>query len=441
MQAVKDFIIAQAHPDYVSWLSDEPSFALVCESLAAFEARKVRYQPALHDLVKPLKMPPRAVRVVALGQDPYTSAGHPTGLAFANAPRVNRPFDGSLRIIMEAAGTTDSTLMSWFGQGVLLLNVVWTSTISGLARDPAHRFWEPFTRALLAHIDAVAKPIPMLWGNDAKALADLFTHPALIYHHPSGNAEATVPAERRWAHNANFRDCNKLFEAAGLPPIIWTTRPLEFSWSRYLVFTDGACTANGKPNAKAGLGAVALERVTERGNVSAEGITYRVLARTNMPFPAHKGPQTNQRAELLGVWRGLEMLRGAGVAPSPVFALESETNASGWRSAFDGIAVVTDSAYSINILVGANAAHVNLDLFEPVKRAVGEWRPTLWHTDGHMLSAHLLEHELPTCPGNRPSPRNCSDHSNHLGAPQDPYEHFFNAWNHEADRLATNSLH
>ena len=71
--------------------------------------------------------PPEAVRVVILGQDPYPTPGHATGLAFS-VPSELTKLPPSLRNIFkemrEDIGCAPETgdLTHWARQGVLLLN-------------------------------------------------------------------------------------------------------------------------------------------------------------------------------------------------------------------------------------------------------------------------------------------------------------------------------
>lgn len=109
-----------------------------------------------------------------------------------------------------------------------------------------------------------------------------------------------------------------------------------------IVFTDGACSANGKKNARAGIGIYFPN--SELDNISEEFT---------------QSPMTNQRAELCAIYR----------------ALHSITD----KLEFNKIMVVTDSLYSIKSLTEwikqwekndwktANKKPVqNLDLIKPI---------------------------------------------------------------------------
>ena len=81
------------------------------------------------------------------------------------------------------------------------------------------------------------------------------------------------------------------------------------------VFTDGACSSNGKPNAKAGF-----------------AVWFPEMVELSMSMPVPEGqPQTNQRAELAAIHRAIVILEEKGFYD-------------------EDIVVYTDSEYSINCL-------------------------------------------------------------------------------------------
>ena len=81
------------------------------------------------------------------------------------------------------------------------------------------------------------------------------------------------------------------------------------------VYTDGACRANGRPGARAGVGVY-----------FGEGDPWNV----SEPLPAEGGEQTNQRAEVWAIVRALQRLDERGVP------------------AGREVVVYTDSAYCVN---------------------------------------------------------------------------------------------
>lgn len=166
-------------------------------------------------------VPPEAVRVVIVGQDPYPTPGHAHGLAFSY--RGDGALPRSLRnILMEIEselGVTASPdgggdLTAWANQGVLLLNTVLTVR-AGEAGSHRRRGWEAVTDAVLTHLADQSRPIVfVLWGGEARKKKRLLgsNHVVLEAGHPS-------PLSIR-----HFRGCghfSAINQALDGPPIDW----------------------------------------------------------------------------------------------------------------------------------------------------------------------------------------------------------------------------
>ena len=151
-------------------------------------------------------IPPEAVRVVILGQDPYHGRGQAEGLAFSVAPGVALP--PSLRNIFKelqrdlgAAApefpTPGGSLAGWARQGVLLLNTCLTVE-EGQPASHAGRGWEALTDAVIKEVSRSAThAVFMLWGNHAqskRALIDASRHLILCANHPSPLSALRPPA-------------------------------------------------------------------------------------------------------------------------------------------------------------------------------------------------------------------------------------------------------
>lgn len=138
-----------------------------------------RFYPAPEDVFKVFAMPINKIKVVMLGQDPY-SKGEAIGLAFAVDRKT--PIPGSLEVIRKEiirskverdTGTNiDSDkwreLTHWTRQGVFLLN----SALTVEWRNPSSHinYWQWFTREIVKIISAgaVVKPVWLMWGAKAK---------------------------------------------------------------------------------------------------------------------------------------------------------------------------------------------------------------------------------------------------------------------------------
>jgi uracil-DNA glycosylase len=125
-------------------------------------------------------VPPEAVRVVILGQDPYHGPGQAIGRSFA-VPNTLKPKPPSLLNIFKEIESDlgsplireQSDLSGWAAQGVLLLNTVLTVRA---AAPLSHRSkgWEPITDRILLRLRTLPQPIAfLLWGSEARAKRSL----------------------------------------------------------------------------------------------------------------------------------------------------------------------------------------------------------------------------------------------------------------------------
>lgn len=165
------------------------------------------------------------VRVVILGQDPYHGPGQAHGLCFSVPPDVRPP--PSLNNIYKELGTDmglprppHGFLEHWARQGVLLLNSVLTVEMAKAASH-SKKGWEPFTDAIIAHVNDKAEPVVfMLWGAYAHKKAanvDGSRHLLLKAAHPS-----PLSAHNGFLGCKHFSQCNAFLVSNGLPPIDWT---------------------------------------------------------------------------------------------------------------------------------------------------------------------------------------------------------------------------
>ena len=165
-------------------------------------------------------VPPAAVRVVIVGQDPYPTPGHAHGLAFSYRGQGALP--RSLRNILAeveadtgaAPAARSGDLTPWARQGVLLLNTVLTVR-AGEAGSHRGRGWEAVTDAVLAHLAAGRRRVVfVLWGGEARRKRALLgqRHPVLEAGHPS------PLSVRHFRGCGHFRQINACLSAR---PIDW----------------------------------------------------------------------------------------------------------------------------------------------------------------------------------------------------------------------------
>jgi uracil-DNA glycosylase len=167
-------------------------------------------------------VPPDAVRVVILGQDPYPTPGHAMGLAFSVHPDV-RPLPRSLSNIFKemqddlGACPVNGDLSHWARSGVLLLNTS-LSVPAGQAGGHAAVGWQRLAEQVLG--EASRRPCAfVLWGAHAQALATHVRpgdHLILRSPHPS-----PLSARRGFFGSRPFSRINDWLAAHGHPPIDW----------------------------------------------------------------------------------------------------------------------------------------------------------------------------------------------------------------------------
>ncbi|PIE10578.1 MAG: uracil-DNA glycosylase [Rhodobacterales bacterium] len=172
-------------------------------------------------------VPPDAVRVVILGQDPYPTPGHANGLAFSVAPGVALP--RSLRNIfseMEAdlgAAPATGDLSGWAAQGVLLLNTA-LSVPAGDAGGHDRIGWAPLIDQVLAR--AAQRPCAfLLWGAKAQKRAAPVLGPdhlVIATAHPS-----PLSARRGFFGSRPFSRINTWLESREESPIDWAAKTGE----------------------------------------------------------------------------------------------------------------------------------------------------------------------------------------------------------------------
>lgn len=175
-------------------------------------------------------LPPEAVRVIILGQDPYHGPGQAHGLAFSVPdhcpcpPSLRNIFSEIAREFPDQLTVQSNNLERWARQGVLLLNTVLTVE-SGQPASHARRGWETVTDALIEHIACSPQPkVFMLWGNHAQQKQALI--PAngntlvLRANHPSplSARRPTIP----FLGCNHFADANRWLLNHGAAAIDWS---------------------------------------------------------------------------------------------------------------------------------------------------------------------------------------------------------------------------
>lgn len=149
--------------------------------------------PKKEDLFKALKVTDYDnVKVLILGQDPYHGEGEANGLCFSVNSGIKKPpsLNNIFKELKEDLNIerTNTDLIDWAVQGVLLLNTVLT-----VEKDKpfSHKNigWEMFTDNIIKELNNKKEPVIfVLWGNAAREKKKYITnniHKIIESAHPS----------------------------------------------------------------------------------------------------------------------------------------------------------------------------------------------------------------------------------------------------------------
>jgi uracil-DNA glycosylase len=161
------------------------------------------------------------LRVCIISQDPYINVGEAMGLCFSVPHGVKCP--PSLRNIFKeledeyGQKRTNTDLIDWSDQGVLLLNTALT-TLEGKSGHHL-KVWKDFTNDVVKHLGQQHENIVyMLWGAHAQSYESLINpekNLILKHSHPS-------PLSRKsFVGNNHFRLCNTYLNTKGFKEINW----------------------------------------------------------------------------------------------------------------------------------------------------------------------------------------------------------------------------
>ena len=114
---------------------------------------------------------------------------------------------------------TDTTLIDWANQGVLLLNT--TLTVSkGNANSHAKIGWNDITNGIIKILNSMPQNIVyLLWGNSAIQFKQVLNNPkqiVLTASHPS-----PLSAHRGFLGCDHFKKANEYLKKHGLKEITW----------------------------------------------------------------------------------------------------------------------------------------------------------------------------------------------------------------------------
>ena len=205
---------------------------------------KNRFLPSPSIMFNVFRMPIDEIKVVCLGQDPYSNLGEATGYSFSVPYIVKIP--PSLEVIrqeiinskveLDSNTNIDSDkwreLKHWRQQGVFLLN----SALTVEYKNPGSHigYWQWFTRDIVKIISTYNNPVWLMWGSKAKAFTGNI-HKFYKYRGEFKNAdynyvlESVHPAAEKYNQESNdkftgchhFKITNEILKKQGKSIINW----------------------------------------------------------------------------------------------------------------------------------------------------------------------------------------------------------------------------
>jgi uracil-DNA glycosylase len=193
-------------------------------SLDESPGQKAMMTPRMDQILRAFDTPPRKVRVLLVGQDPYPGSAHAMGLAFSVDRNVHSLPPSLINIRNEFRRDTGlpvpthGDLSPWAENGVLLLNRHLTTLVGS---PGAHRKigWARFTDVVIKSlVESNAFFVSILWGREASELQPLLGElPRIESPHPS-----PLSARLGFFGSRPFTRANQALEENGRVEIDWS---------------------------------------------------------------------------------------------------------------------------------------------------------------------------------------------------------------------------
>ena len=212
----------QMHPRWQELLVDQRKQLAAISGVLEKDSASV---PERNLMLRAFNYPPEHYRVLIVGQDPYPTAQHATGLAFC-VPKDTRPLPPTLRNIFKELRddlgedqVINADISVWADRGVMLLNRN-LSTRSGETGAHVDIGWEDFTGAAISALQQIhgGNLVAILWGQRARTLIPELTESKVLHSpHPS-----PLSSYRGFFGSKPFSACNNHLRDLGLEPIDWS---------------------------------------------------------------------------------------------------------------------------------------------------------------------------------------------------------------------------
>lgn len=180
------------------------------------------------------EFPVKKIKVIIIGQDPYTTVGVPDGLSFSSMkagyipPSLKNIYKAIIKNVedVDFSKNVHGSLRGWAEQGVLLLNSCLTTCAYNSNMHQEYG-WKRFVEAMLLHvIETIDFGIALLWGKFGKDFAPLIKEAGrkedgtykieiLKFSHPSPKCSID------FTNCTHFKDVNTLLKNKDLATIKW----------------------------------------------------------------------------------------------------------------------------------------------------------------------------------------------------------------------------
>ena len=198
-----------------------PEFSALGKFISS-QRMKYTVYPKQDDIFKAFRLTPFSkVKVLILGQDPFSDEGSATGLAFANPSSRVVPSPSLRQILREVENDcyggfdfehfTDLNLESWAEQGVLLLNTALTVQKGKPNSHSAE--WKFFTNTVLTVLNGLHSGlICMLWGAHARAYKGKILSPTQHHILEAGHPATVCYGNDTFSGCKHFSQANEILE-------------------------------------------------------------------------------------------------------------------------------------------------------------------------------------------------------------------------------------
>jgi uracil-DNA glycosylase len=209
--------------DDILQLYNKPSHLSLRENIQSLVTSNAIINPDVNNIFDAFKIEESNLKIVIIGQDPYTTLSIADGLAFSTRGNYLSPsLKNIFKEVQRSTGIQNNStnLVPWKSQGVLLYNVILTSGTLPLSHMKLG--WLEFSKDVINYLNNKYEFLVfLLWGNFAKRFKK-YLNPyfsILEASHPSPLGSIKQP----FVGNNCFAKANEILKSHNLEQIEWRT--------------------------------------------------------------------------------------------------------------------------------------------------------------------------------------------------------------------------